>query len=116
MTLNKSNFDATIADNDLMVIDFWASWCVPCKTFSEVFKTVAGQHADVIFGSVDVDAEPELAADFNVRSIPWLLILRQNIAIFAESGAMSASALNDLIAQAQALDMDKVRKQLEESK
>lgn len=115
LTLNKTNFDEVIANNDLVVVDFWATWCVPCKTFSEVFQTVAEQHNDVIFGSIDVDAETDLAADFNVRSIPWLLILRQNIAVFAESGAMSVSALNDLLAQAKALDMHKVRKQIEES-
>lgn len=111
--LAKTNFDEVIQNHDLIVIDFWAEWCQPCKTFSQVVATAAARHPDIVFGSVNIDEEPELAHDFNVRSIPFIVILRQNIALFAEPGALTLTALEDLIQQAKALDITKIKKEIE---
>lgn len=112
ITLTKSNFDQIVAGGDIVVVDFWAPWCVPCKSFSKVIEQLAKQHTDIIFGSVNIDIETELANDFNVRSIPFIVILRRNIAIFAESGALTLVAMEDLIKQAKALDMDKIQEEI----
>ena len=116
LTLSKDNFDQIVADKDLVIVDFSAEWCVPCKSFAKVFATAAEKYPDGIFASIDIDKEPELAADFNIRSVPFLIIMRQNIAVFAESGALTFTALDDLIQKARALDMVEVRKQIEQQK
>lgn len=110
--LTNANFDQIIEHNDMVIIDFWAEWCGPCKSFAPVFEQVSNQFPDVIFGKIDTESEPELAKDFNVRSIPMILVLRQNIVVFSQAGVMPASALVELIEQAKALDMDKVRQDL----
>lgn len=112
LTLNKNNFDQVIATNDFVVVDFWAEWCGPCKDFAKVCEKAAAEHKDVVFASVNIDQEPELAKDFAVRSIPFILILRQSIAVFAESGALTLTALNDLLQQAKQLDMQKIREEI----
>ena len=102
--LTHKNFDEVLAQHDLLVIDFGAEWCAPCKSFEKVIAQVAQQYPHVAFGNVDVDAEKDLAEEFNVLSVPAVMILRERVIVFAESGAMTQTALAELIQQAQALD------------
>jgi thioredoxin 1 len=113
--LTKDSFESTIVDNDMVIVDFWAGWCGPCKMFAPVYETVSADHPDVVFAKVDTEAQQELAAYFNIRSIPTLMIFRDQVGIFSQPGALPEPALRDLIEQAQALDMDDVRRQIAES-
>jgi thioredoxin 1 len=115
INLTKENFDSIITQNELVVIDFWAEWCAPCKAFEPIYAEVASQYPDILFAKVNTEAQAELAADFNIRSIPTLVILRQKIMVFFESGLLPASAMHDLIKQAKALDMGEVLKELQEA-
>ena len=115
LELTKDSFESTIVDNDMVLVDFWADWCGPCKMFAPVYETVSADHPDVVFAKVDTEAQQELAAYFNIRSIPTLMIFRNQIGIFSQPGALSEPALRDLIEQAQALDMDDVRREIAES-
>lgn len=110
--LTKQNFDETIDNNDIVLIDFWASWCQPCLAFADVYELCAKNNPDVVFGKVNIEEQPELAEDFSVRSIPLLMVIRQSVAVFSESGSMPETTLLDLIKQARALDMDEVRQAL----
>ena len=107
--LNKDNFDSTIDDNDIVLIDFWAEWCGPCKMFGPVFEKSAEAHPDVAFAKCDTESQPELAGSFGIRSIPTLAVFREKHLIFLQPGALPAAALEDLISQVKALDMDEVR-------
>jgi len=113
VTLTKENFDKTVSEHNMVVIDFWAEWCGPCKAFAPIFESTAKQHDDVVFAKVNTEEQPELAQDFNIRSIPTIMILRENIAVFSQSGSLPATAFNDLITQAKNLNMDDVRKNIE---
>jgi len=112
--LTTANFDTTIQNNKLILIDFWASWCGPCRSFAPIFAAAAEKHPDIIFAKVDTEAEQQLAAQFQIRSIPTLAIFKEQIMIFSQPGALPASALDQLIEQAQTLDMDEVRKDIAE--
>ncbi|GAA3367738.1 thioredoxin [Streptomyces sannanensis] len=113
--LTKDNFDQIVSENDFVLIDFWAAWCGPCRQFGPVFEAASERHEDLVFGKVDTEAQPELAAAFGISSIPTLMIVREKVAVFAQPGALPAPALEDLIGQARALDMDEVRKSVAEA-
>ncbi len=110
--LTEATFDQYVEQHDLVVIDFGAEWCAPCQGFAKVVEHAAVDHPEVAFATVDIDAQAKLAEDFHVRSVPWVMILREQVAIYDESGALSASALEDLIGQAKAVDIAAVKKQL----
>ncbi|MFI9200498.1 thioredoxin [Streptomyces sp. NPDC053048] len=113
--LTKDNFDEVVSGSGFVLIDFWAEWCGPCRSFAPVFERAAQTHDDLVFAKVDTEAQPELAAAFEIRSIPTLMIVRENIAVYAQPGALPAAALEDVIRQARELDMDEVRASVAEA-
>lgn len=112
--LTKENFEATVTGNDMVIVDFWAAWCGPCKGFAPVFEAASEKHTDIVFGKVDTEEQRELAAAFSVRSIPFIVLLREKVIIFAQSGALPAQGLESIIEQARALDMQQVHKEVAE--
>jgi len=110
--LTEENFEQTILNNDIVIIDFWADWCAPCKAFAPTYEAVSTDHPDVIFGKVDTQAHPSLAQTFNIRGIPNLMIFREQIAIFQEAGSLPAEALTELLQQVRDIDMSDVRTQI----
>ncbi|MFH9670965.1 thioredoxin [Streptomyces sp. NPDC017405] len=110
--LTKENFDQTVSENGFVLIDFWASWCGPCRSFAPVYEKAAEENPDLVFAKVDTEAQPELAEAFQIQSIPTLMIVRDQVAVYAQPGALPAPALADLIGQARGLDMDEVRKSI----
>ena len=107
--LTAENFNSTVTEGGLVLVDFWAAWCGPCRMFGPVFEKASERHPDAVFGKVDTEAEPEVAATFNITSIPTLMIIRDNIVLYAQPGALPEASLEELITRASALDMDEVR-------
>ena len=106
--LTQENFEQTVNDNAMVIIDFWAPWCGPCKGFAPVYEKAAESHPDVVFGKVNTDEQQELAGSFGIRSIPTLVVFREKVILFQQAGALPSNALEQVIAQAKALDMAKV--------
>ena len=112
--ITKDNLQDTIANNEIVIIDFWAPWCGPCKSFAPIYDAVSEKHDDVVFAKVNTEDEQELAASFQIRSIPTLMIFRDQIAIFSQAGMLPESGLEEIIAKTKELDMDMVRKEVAE--
>jgi thioredoxin len=112
VALTKETFNETIADNGTVIIDFWADWCGPCKSFAPTYEEASKEHEDIVFGKVDTEEQQELAQAFGIRSIPTLMVFRDQVLLYNEPGALPGPVLDDLIGQVKALDMEDVRRQI----
>ncbi|HJC61545.1 MAG TPA: thioredoxin [Candidatus Dietzia intestinigallinarum] len=113
--ITTADFEKTVTENDIVLVDFWAEWCGPCKAFGPVYEKVSGKNPEITFAKVDTDAEQQLGAMLQIQSIPTLMAFREGIAVFRHSGAIPEQALDDLIEQIKGLDMDEVRKAVDEA-
>lgn len=114
VAIGKNDFEQTITKGGIVLIDWWAAWCGPCRAFAPVYEKVAEANPDVTFAKIDTEAEQELAAAFNIRSIPTLMIFRDKVLLFAQPGALPQSALEEVLKKVRDLDMEQVRKEIEE--
>ena len=112
--LTQDNFQQTIADNGTVIIDFWAPWCAPCRSFAPTFEAAAEKNADIVFAKVNTEEQQELGTSFGIRSIPTLMLFREKIILYSEAGALPPAHLDHLITQVKGLDMDEVRRQIAE--
>jgi len=110
--LTQENFNEIVENNDIIVIDFWAEWCGPCKQFGPIFEKVSNEYEDIIFGKVNTEEEQELAGYFQIRSIPTTIIIREQVVVFAQPGLLPEEALKDVISQVKALNMEEVKKEI----
>ena len=115
LELTSENFNETIENNDIVIVDFWAPWCGPCKSFAPTFEAASESHPDVVFAKVNTEDETELAQGCGIRSIPTLMLFRQKILLFNEAGALHPAQLEDMVAKVKELDMDQVRASMAEA-
>ena len=112
-TLTKENFNEEIQNHQIAVLDFWAPWCAPCRQFAPIFEEVAKEYPDILFGKINTEEEQELAGYFQIRSIPTVMVIKEGVVVFAQPGLLPKEALKDIIKQAQELNMDEVRAEIE---
>ncbi len=112
LELTKDNFEQTINGNPIVIIDFWAPWCGPCRGFAPVFEKASESHPDIVFAKVNSDEQQELAGSFNIRSIPTLMVFREKVILFQQAGALPGQALEQVLAQAKSIDMAKVHQEI----
>lgn len=112
LELTSENFDEVTTRDGIVLVDFWASWCAPCRRFAPVYERASETHQDITFGKVDTEAQPELAQKFDIRSIPTIMAIRDGVVVFARAGALPEATLESLISKIRALDMDQVRQEL----
>jgi thioredoxin 1 len=112
--LTQDNFEQVVTGNALVVLDFWAAWCGPCRGFAPVFDAASEKHQDIVFGKVNADDQQELAGTFGIRSIPYVMVMREKVVVFAQAGALPVEGLESIIRQVRALDMAQVHKEIAE--
>jgi len=110
--LTKDNFEQVVTGSDMVVVDFWAPWCAPCRSFAPTYEAASERHEGVVFAKVNTEEEQELAAAFNIRSIPTLMLFREQVILYAEPGALPPPALEEILTKAKSLDMESVRKEI----
>ena len=111
-TMTQENFEETVTSNDIVLIDFWAAWCGPCRSFAPTYEKVAEQYRDIVFAKVDTEAEQGLAASFNIMSIPTLMVIRENVVLFSQAGALTEHTLREVVEMVRDLDMTEVHRQI----